>query len=150
MKLRFNWGVGIALVYTAFAMGTVSVVILASTQHVDLVSDDYYERSLTFDNAIEAAERGIASGATLDVDANGPFARLLIAFPEGRPFPSTGALTLYRASGSASDRVFPIAPDATGHQAIDLRGVPAGHWTAKMTWTAATKDYYLEREIVTP
>ena len=41
MRITFNWGTGIAAVYTVFALATTGFVTFAMSQRVDLVSSDY-------------------------------------------------------------------------------------------------------------
>ena len=73
--MTFNWGTGIALVYTAFALATSAFVAFAIERHVDLVSPDYYARSLQLDRRM-AAERGAAElGDRLIVGQTAPRAR---------------------------------------------------------------------------
>jgi hypothetical protein len=150
MKIRINWGLGIALVYAAFAAGTLSVVILASTRHVDLVSEDYYQRSLSVDRQIAADERGRAAGVIIAIDEAGGGPRLDVAFPAGATAVTRGTVALYRASGSANDRVYPLKLDDTGRQSIDLSGVATGHWQVQLRWIAADQEYYIEHGVVTP
>lgn len=149
MSIRFNWGIAMAMVYTVFASGTVGVVILSATRHADLVSDDYYERSITFDRDIAAAARGRESGVDLAVE-NTPVRRLSVTFPRDTAPTADGTVTLYRPSSAASDQHLPLDVDASGRATIPLDRVAAGHWTAKLAWTAGGQDYYLESEIVIP
>ena len=149
MNLRINWGIAMAVVYTVFATGTVGVVILAATRHADLVSNDYYERSITFDRAIAAAARGRDSGVTLEVET-APAPRLTVTFPRHVVPAPAGTVTLYRASAAASDQQFPLLVDPFGRAIIKLDGLAGGHWTASVAWSAGGKDYSLEKEIVTP
>ena len=150
MKIRFNWGVGVALVYIAFVMGTVSVVILASTRHVDLVSEDYYQRSLSFDRQIDADERGRAAGVHLEIEASGARPRLVVTFPGTSPMVARGTVTFYRPSGSRDDRTVPLRLDVHRQQSVDLAGLPSGHWQAQLRWVAGGQDHYLQQNIVTP
>jgi hypothetical protein len=149
MSVRFNWGLAMAGVYTVFATSTIGVVILAATRHADLVSDDYYERSITFDRDIAAAARGRDSGVTL-VLGDAPAPRLTVTFPDAAAPATAGTVTLYRASAAANDRHFPLAVDGSHRATIQLDGLAAGHWTAKIAWTARGQDYYIEKEIVIP
>jgi hypothetical protein len=149
MSIRFNWGIAMAVVYTVFASGTIGVVMLAATRGADLVSDDYYERSITFDRDIAAAARGRDSGVGLTVESV-PAPRLNVSFADLAAAPPSGTVTLYRASAAASDQRFPLRADPSGRAAIALDGLAAGHWTAKVAWTARGQDYYVEKEIVIP
>ena len=47
-----SWGKGIALVYIAFVVMMVGMVILAFQQDFDLVADDYYEQEIAYQGRI--------------------------------------------------------------------------------------------------
>jgi hypothetical protein len=150
MTVRWNWGLGMALVYAVFATGTVSVVILASATRVDLVSDDYYERALTFDRHLEAADRGQASGVTLNLESPSNVSQLVVCFPEVTTPHGDGSLMLYRASAAGSDRTFPLRVDSNGRGTVSLADLPSGRWIAQLSWTAHGQDYYVEKAITIP
>lgn len=144
--MTFNWGTGIALVYTAFALATSAVVAFALERHVDLVSPDYYARSLQLDRRM-AAERGAAElGDRLIVGQTAP--RLaVVALPSDQKSEATGTVTLYRASDARADRQMPLALDAAGRQEIPLAGMLTGRWLLQVEWTARGRDYFVEREL---
>ena len=66
MRITFNWGTGIAAVYTVFALATTGFVTFAMSQRVDLVSSDYYAQSLRQDQRIAAEQqRALARAAAV-------------------------------------------------------------------------------------
>lgn len=150
MTVRFNWGLGISLVYVAFAAGTLTMVAIASQTRVDLVTQDYYARSLAVDDQIAAVANGRASGATIAVDRpTGEPARLVVTWgPDVQS--AQGTLTLYRPSGSAADRVVPVAVAPGGAAIVPMADVPAGRWQAQLRWTSGGRDFYVEHDIVVP
>lgn len=149
MTIRFHWGVGITLVYIAFALGTLSVVALATSTRVDLVSEDYYQRALTFDRQIEASARGQSAGVRIALEAE-PRRQLVLEFPDATLPVTSGVITLYRASGSSSDRSWPLALDPAGRQSLPLDSLQSGHWLAQLRWIRDGRDAYIEQEIVIP
>lgn len=148
MIRRFNWGVGIAVVYIAFASGTLTFAWFAVRQPVDLVSDDYYARAIDHDAHQAAALRGRLVALDLDLAEDPRQLTLTWVWPETRP--AAGIATFYRASNPAWDRRIPLSVDEAGRQRISLAGVAAGHWRLRLQWTAAGRDYYTERVIVMP
>jgi hypothetical protein len=143
-----HWGAAVALVYAAFAASTVGMVVIASTHHADLVSDDYYEQSLSFDRRIAAEARGRTARVDIVVDASAR--RLRITWPSDLVRNRPGTITLYRPAGRSADRVTALAADAGGVQTLDVAGVPAGHWIVRLEWTAADGDYYVSRAVRLP
>jgi hypothetical protein len=150
MKLTWNWGLGIALVYATFAGGTMTMVAIASSHHVDLVSADYYERSLAVDAHMSAVENGRGAGVRIEVEpsAGGPL--LAVTWPVEAGGAMNGTITLYRPSSVAADRVVAVGPDAAGRQTMTLTGVAAGRWQVQVYWTRGGREFYVERDVITP
>jgi hypothetical protein len=149
MTLRFNWGTGVALVYAAFAAGTMSMVALASTSRVDLVSEDYYARSLTVDQRIAAVDNGTRAITALDVITSDGQAQLVLHLARPIPADAHGTLTWYRPSSAAADRTMPLGR-TTLMNPVPLTGLTSGRWRAQLQWTAAGQDFYVEREVELP
>ena len=51
--MKFNWGTGIFLLYAGFAAVTIALVIFAMTKKVDLVTDNYYDKELKYEEQIQ-------------------------------------------------------------------------------------------------
>ena len=145
MRLRMNWGLGIAMVYALFASGTLTVAWYALHQPVDLVSGDYYQRAIGYDSHQAAAERGLALGADLQIDRGANDRRMTLTWTGARSRPREGTITLYRPSNPAWDRQLPMKLDSSGRQLIALDDVPAGEWLLQLRWTADGGEYYVER-----
>jgi nitrogen fixation protein FixH len=146
VRIRFNWGTGIAMVYTAFAAATTGFVTFAMGRPVELVSADYYEQSLKQDGRI-AAERNAADvGTTISIDDSN--ARVAtIAFPPSQVRGAQGTVTLYRPSDSRADRTLPLQLGADGVQHVPLDRLAAGRWVVQVRWSSAGRDYYVERGV---
>jgi hypothetical protein len=147
MKKSFwNWGTGIATVYSVFALSTVGFVVFASSRHVDLVSDDYYAQAVALDarRAAEARARGLGAAFAIDIAANGAAAD--IQWPAGSVV--TGTVKLYRPSDASADRDIDIAPDRSARQHLDLSTLASGRWRLQVDWVSGDARYYAERELV--
>src|SRR3954468_13811408 len=128
MKLHVNWGTGVAVVYTAFAVATSGFVVFALRRPVDLTATDYYAQSLREDQQMDAVRRTRDLHDTASVVQSD--ARLvLVSVPAAQAPSARGTVTLYRASDASADRVIDLATDAQGHQRISLEGLPAGVWS---------------------
>lgn len=149
MKLRFHWGVGVALLYTVFALATVGFAIFAVANPAALVSTDYYGEANRHDRRIEATANGRAADADLVMtadEAGRPVAMLRV--PPDHHRHSSGTVTWYRPSDASFDRTLPLDIDAQGVQRIALGGVPAGHWRVKVEWNVDGRPFYLERAVM--
>jgi hypothetical protein len=140
------WGVGIAATYSAFAACTLGFVAFAMTKPVDLVSQDYYQRSLVEDGKILAADNARALGSAVGVTYDAAQGALVARIPgEG----ASGTITLYRPAASTLDRQIAIAPTAA-RQTIDVTQLARGRWVVQIEWTADGRPYRHEEGVYLP
>jgi nitrogen fixation protein FixH len=146
--MRLNWGAGIAIVYTVFAVATTAFAVFAMAQHVDLVSPDYYGQALEHDRRMAAESNAAALGDGLRVTV-GPAGRLVtLVWSAATPEAGTGSATLYRAADERLDRSIALAPNREGEQRISLAGLAEGRWLLKLQWRSAGRNYYLEQIVI--
>jgi hypothetical protein len=147
--MKWNWGVGIAAVYTAFAIATSGFVVFAMNRPVSLVRPDYYAESLREDQQMAARANARQLGAAVSISPNGgDIVRLTV--PRTSQDAIAGTVTFYRASDPGADRTLPFSPGANGIQDVNVSKLAAGHWIVKLQWTRGGRDYYIEQPIVLP
>lgn len=146
MRIRFNWGTGIALVYTTFAAATTGFVTFAMGRSVDLVSGDYYAQSLRQDQQMDAERNALMLQPAPSVAQ--PHGRVAVLSLPADHAGARGRLTLYRPSDAKSDVSLPLALDGSGRQQVSLEPILAGHWILKVRWTTGGRDYYFERPVL--
>jgi len=148
MRITFNWGTGIAAVYTAFALATTGFVTFAMSERVDLVSGDYYAQSLRQDQRMAAEEnaRSLTPPPSVSLTVPGQASLSLPPAQSG----AAGTITWYRAADSRADRTTALALDDAGHQQLPLGGLMAGRWIVQVCWTANGRDYYYEQAVLLP
>jgi len=147
MKLKWHWGMGMALVYSVFALGTSGMVALSIYEPVNLVTPDYYEQAVGLDERRGAEARTAALGAAFSIAPDEANGRVVINWPRDSAIEG-GTVTLYRPADSTKDRVDPILPDIDGRQIVPLAGLAPGRWTLHIEWRSRGQSYYAEREIV--
>jgi nitrogen fixation protein FixH len=147
VKLRLHWGLGIAAVYTLFAASTVGVVAFAISQPVDLVSADYYARSLEHDAHRAATARADALGASLRCAVSQDATTLVLELPRDHAPSASGRMRLYRPSDGRADRIVSLHLDAHGSQHVALDGLSRGRWRLQLEWRASGLTYYHERSL---
>ena len=148
MRITFNWGTGIAAVYTVFALATTGFVTFAMSQRVDLVSSDYYAQSLRQDQRI-AAERNaglLEPAPSVVLTGSG---QAMLSLPSDQAG-AAGAITWYRPSDPKADRTTTLALDRDGRQHLPLSGLMAGRWIVQVRWAARGRDYYYEQAVLLP
>jgi hypothetical protein len=143
-RVRLHWGAAIALVYGAFATSTLAFVAFALSQPVDLVSADYYARSLRQDVRLAAVQRADALGPALACAPSADGKSLDLRIPPTATRAAVGTLTLYRAADGRADRVLPLRLNPDGVQRVSLEDLARGRWTVQVNWRVADADYYRE------
>ena len=147
MRITFNWGTGIALVYTAFAVATAGFVTFAMGRSVDLVSADYYAQSLQQNEKMDA-ERNTLRLRPAPSAAQPDGRMVVLSLPADQGGSARGLATLYRPSDATADVSVPLALDGSGHQRISLENLVAGVWILKVRWSAGSRDYYFEQPVL--
>ena len=148
MKTTRNfWPLGITLTFALFFCGMATVVVIATTHRDSLVSENYYEQELKYQEQINSAARAAQSGASVNYDSTA--GRIIIALPAmSRAQKLNGQIELYRPSAAGLDRQFPLRPDAGGRQSLDTGSLAAGPWEVRVAWNAGGQDYFLTEKIV--
>jgi nitrogen fixation protein FixH len=122
------------------------VVVIAATHRESMVSENYYEQELKFQDQINSAARAEKSGAHIQLDAAA--GKLLVAVPARQMAQQlSGAIEFYRPSAPGLDCEYSLAPDARGSQTVDVSRLTAGLWQVRVKWRAGGQDYFLQQRI---
>lgn len=140
-----NWGYKILTVYIIFVTGILFLVYKSSSQNQDLVTKDYYEQELKFQDKIDETARAnaLSSAVKYEIKAN----EIVISFPEEMKAVELKAqVLLYCTADKARD----IQKDTSTKNAVIHLPVPVankGSHELKISWTANGQQYYYERKI---
>ena len=128
-----------------FISGTAALIVIATRNPADLVSENYYEDEVRFQGHIDTMERTqrLLSPATIAYDAAGR--RITISLPQTG---AEGRIQLYRPSSSGLDRSVELRPDARGIQDVDASQLEPGLWKVKIAWRANGTDYLAIKSVV--
>ncbi len=147
LKLKWNWGTGIALTYSIFAMMIIAFVVYSFSKDIDLVTPDYYAKELVFQNQIDKEKRSQA--LTKNVTFVMGKEQLDIQFPEEmKNQVISGKVKFFCPVDAKKDISFPIEADADGKQVIALDQVKNGRYKLQINWEANGLEYYKEGVIV--
>lgn len=147
-KKKSHWGVGIAVVYGAFMVIMIGIVVASRFQPVDLVSGDYYKKEIKYQDQIDRMQRSQAEGMVLGIQHNGSDGLLSISFPDGIESSAvSGKVKLFRPSSAALDRNFEIKPAGGLTQEFECGKLARGLWKIKIEWQIDTVQYYHEEEL---
>lgn len=141
-QTTFHWGWRIALIYTTFALATISFMIFSFTQKVDLVSIQYYADELKYDARMLAEKNTVRLLEALSVTNNGEV--LSIQFPNT---PESGTMFLYRPSESDLDKEIKIAA-GSAEQLFSIATLQTGLWIAKIEWKSDNTTFYAEQRFI--
>jgi hypothetical protein len=130
-----------------FATSTIGFVAFAISRPVDLVSADYYARSLEHDAHLAAIARARALGPTLRCVLSADARTLVIDLPRDLARAASGSVRLYRPSDGRADRTTPLRLGASGSQQLSLDGLARGRWTLQLEWRANGLTYYHEQSL---
>lgn len=138
-----NWGKSIVLAFVLFALFIGVLVTISVRQDVPLVSANYYEQELKYQEQIDRIKNtnDLPEKPVIEV-AGGA---LEVRYPLMSEI-TAGELELFRPSDSKLDRKYSLTADAT-IQRIDLTGLPGGMYKARMRWAQNGKEYFLESTV---
>lgn len=139
-----NWGYKIAIFYTAFALFMIALVVKSFQQEHDLVTDNYYEEELKFQQQIDKQNLVADEGKQVAWKQEGN--SLLLDFPAGSAI--SGEIKLFRPSDASKDFSVDIQPDAEGKQQVDISKAAAGKYLLQIDWNEDGKAYFQENVIV--
>jgi hypothetical protein len=142
--MKMNWGTGIAITYVVFVIATVSVVLFTTTIDVNLVTDDYYEKELTFQDEIDKVSRTNKLAEQPVINLTGK--NVYLKFPNS--ISSTlveGKIKFYRPSDNNLDFSLPIALNEHGEQIVNSIRLIEGLWRVYVDWNIDDKQFLVEK-----
>ncbi len=146
---RNLWPHAIIAVCALFVASTVGLIVMACSQKMDLVSNDYYEQELKYQGQIDRAERTRREAREASVAYDAADEQITVSLPsEQARRQVSGSIELYRPSAAGLDRAVELKPDANGIQRLDAAGLAPGLWKVRVSWIAEKQSYYLERAVV--
>jgi len=140
------WPVSITIGLIVFMCGTMIMVYIATHQDFALVSADYYEQGLKYDQIKEKNENRIKNSADMTFDYDSLKQVLKVTLSEKKSTVS-GKLLFYNPVVSTRDFTVEIKPDS-GVQTIDLKNVPEGFWKIKADWVQNDVAYLQEYKLM--
>ena len=143
--MKINWGTAIVIAFILFA-AFLTYFMIKSAQHPDtLVTDDYYNQEIAYQEHIENKARGKAMGNILLEPAEG---KLAVVFPEGfNAGQATGEIHFYKPDNARIDSRYELSADAANRQLIAVDKMPRGLWQIKINAQLDDVGYYWEETI---
>jgi hypothetical protein len=143
--MQISWGYKIAAVYILFVIGIITLVFKANSQDVELVTTNYYEQELRYQEVIDQkAAVSALSAAPLYTTTSGTLQVELPKEFEGASW--KGNIYLYRPSDAALDVRKDISVTGRTYTLVLPKAVP-GIYTVKLAWEWGGKKYFDEKTI---
>lgn len=144
-KPRTIWPYAIIAVFVLFAGYIGFMVQQAMRTTVDLVSPDYYQQELAYQQRMESVARTAALPAPVELKYDPSAQRLTLQLPPDLARQSiTGKLHFFRPSNQLLDFALPLQ---AGPQAFSTAKMQPGYWRARLDFTADHQAYFIEKEL---
>jgi hypothetical protein len=144
-----NWGTRIALLYISFAVFILTMAFLATREHFDLVTENYYEKEQEQNGVLNALKNYQTLEEGMKVSWKAESTSLLISFPKDAK-PVNGDVWVYCPTDSRKDLFVPVQIDADNLQEISGKDLKRGRYKVKVSWETAEKPYFCESTIIVP
>lgn len=144
-----SWGTRIAILYGAFVAMIVFMVFRTMKENVDLVSPDYYQQELKFQEQIDMQNQSAMLEQQPTIEVTGK--NVAIRFPEAIAAENnSGTIRFYRPSDSSKDFTTPLQLDSSGVQTIASEKFIQGFYEVQLTWNSGGKNYYNKLSLYIP
>ncbi len=138
-----DWGKGILLTIIAFVAFIMTLVVISVRQDdIHLVTENYYEKELKYQDQIDRE----TSAAGLDREVlvfDAVSKSMVLDLPVG----AKGDLKLFRPSDERLDQELSLDILQEGKTTVPLEKLKAGYWKVQLTWTENGVDFYQEKKI---
>lgn len=147
MKIKYNWGFGIIVTFILFAVAVFVMVYISVSTNVDLVTEDYYEKELKYQQHIELEKRTSALEQNIGVDVTND--SIVMKYPNlGSPSSYSGTIFFFRPSDKRGDYQESVKTDSIYSQSFSTAKMDPGLWRIKIYWSVEKKEYYSELPII--
>lgn len=138
-----DWGKGITLTLVAFAAIMISMVVICVKQDdIHLVSQNYYEEEIKYQEQIDKVANTVALGREA-LAFDGQLKKVDLNLPVG----AKGVLHLFRPSDARLDQKIDFEITDPAAQSVNVADLKPGYWRLKLSWSENGVDYYEEKKI---
>ncbi|MCB0836407.1 MAG: FixH family protein [Bacteroidetes bacterium] len=143
-----SWGTKIAIFYGVFMVVMISLVVMSTQHKFSLVTDEYYEQALDYEDHIIQTRNSAELEVPLKIEFIAENKEVNLSFPQMGTI--SGDIHLYRPSSQLMDQHVEINTDEAGLQTVSTRELKNGLWRIKVKWEAEGKTYFDEENIFIP
>jgi nitrogen fixation protein FixH len=146
---NFSWWPRVIIgFFILFAIFIGNFVRMAMKSDVDLVSKDYYQKEIAFQDHINTVTQTKENNAEIKVTLAEAAGQLVVAFPEfyaGKKV--NGAVKFFRPSDAKLDFEIPLNLNDARQQFIPVEKLQTGFWKVQVSSEVDGKSYFTEQSI---
>ena len=135
MKIKINWGTGIALAFIGFGIFIVTLVVGTINERVDLIEDNYYEAEVRYQSRMEEMQRTEDMAIKPEVLQSGK--KLTIVLPGGDN--TIGKARFLRPNNATFDFEMDIL---SGENTVNAQHLLSGMWMIQLHWETDGQPFY--------
>lgn len=140
-----SWGNKLIIVFMVFAALMATLVYKATQAKFELVSKDYYQDELRYQDKIDGAANA-ALEAPISIQLTDEI--ISIEFPDAQKNANiTGEAWFYCSVDATKDKRFVLSVDSTGIQRIERKGLQKGDYQIKISYEINQKKYYVAQQL---
>lgn len=145
MTLKWNWGTGITIAYSSFVIFMLGMVYFSVKQEFDLVTPDYYEDELKYQQVINGINNAGALGKAMVIEIGDKAVNVTLPMDV---IDASGEVKIYRPDNASLDLTLPLSLD--GKLSIGREKLKSGLYKVKATWSQNGKPFFIEQPMFIP
>ena len=142
------WAIGVTVLVVLFPIAFILLAVYASRSDKNLVTDDYYQKDLHYQERIETLRRTQSLHVMPLISYDNGTEVCTIQFPDSARWSSvTGSVVFFRNSDHQRDVTYPLQLDSRHAQSFSMQSFQRGLWRVQLSWELGGLDYYLEERL---
>lgn len=137
------------ILYCSFALFIAIMVVKASSLHLDLVDENYYDAEMKYQQRIEQSRKSNALHVPVTIKYVASDAHINIDFPDLNAT-ITGSALLFRPSDAKQDKLMQLNIKPNTDFYIATTNLEKGLWRLEVEWNAKGETYYNEQVLYIP
>jgi nitrogen fixation protein FixH len=143
---KLDWGTGIAIFYSVFAIAMMGLVIKSFDSPALVIKKNYYDDDINYQAHKVKVQNGAALAQDMTIEYVAEANTIILHFPQNQPAP-IGKVTFFRPSKTDKDRSFDLKTDPSKRMFIRVDDFEKGLWIVQVEWQGEDKLYYKEEKI---
>lgn len=145
--MKLNWGTGIVIAIILFLIVSFVMIFHFMNQKVDLVTDNYYEKTLVYQTQIDEAERSREFNKEIKVQYLNNQLKIIFSDSTAKRI-NNGEIYFYRPSDSGKDFKFAFELNENAELELDAEKIERGYWKVFFKWMMNGESYSVERTLM--